>query len=201
VGQAIHRAEEMILNYLNLSRIERGELQVRARPLHAENDVVRPLLGNFRGRLESKGMHIELEMEEDLFVQADPSLLQIVYDNLVNNAIKYGREGGRVRITGAHRDGRAELHVWNDGPGVPLDRVGKLFGKFYRLQDPKEKERGTGLGLFIAREVVQRHGGEIHAVSEPGHWIDFVFTLPVPDALLPEETGHAPETPDRKEAE
>lgn len=201
VGQAIHRAEEMILNYLNLSRIERGELQVRARPLHAENDVVRPLLGNFRGRLDAKGMHIEVEMEEDLFVQADPSLLQIVYDNLINNAIKYGREGGRVRITGAHRDGGAELHVWNDGPGVPQDRVAKLFGKFYRLQDPKEKERGTGLGLFIAREIVQRHGGEIRAESEPGHWIDFVFTLPVPDALLPGGAEHDPETPTKKEGE
>ena len=199
VGQAIHRAEEMILNYLNLSRIERGELKVRARPLHAENDVVRPLLGNFRGRLESKGMRIEVEMEEDLFVQADPSLLQIVCENLLNNAIKYGREGGCVRITGAHRDGKAELHVWNDGPGVPPDRVDRLFGKFYRLQHPKEKERGTGLGLFIAREIVQRHGGDIHAVSDPGHWIDFVFTLPVPDALLPGVGGNDPRAPDGEE--
>ncbi len=198
VGQAIHRAEEMILNYLNLSRIERGELQVRARPLHAENDVVRPLLSNFRGRLEAKGMRIELEMSDDLFVQADPSLLQIVYDNLLDNAIKYGREGGLVRITGARRDGTAELHVWNDGPGVPPDREDKLFGKFCRLQDSKGKERGTGLGLFIAREIVQRHGGDIHAVSAPGAWIDFVFTLPVPDALLPGQGGHNPKALDRE---
>lgn len=199
VGQAIHRAEEMILNYLNLSRIERGELQVRARPLHAESDVVRPLLSNFRGRLESRDMHVEVEIEEDLFVQADPSLLQIIYDNLLNNAIKYGRKGGRVRITGAHRDGRAELHVWNDGPGVPSDQVDKLFGKFYRLQDPDERERGTGLGLFIAREIVQRHGGEIRAVNDPGQWIDFVFTLPVPDALLPEEGRYTAGTALKKE--
>ncbi|MGW8323217.1 MAG: sensor histidine kinase, partial [Thermodesulfobacteriota bacterium] len=190
VGQAIHRAEEMILNYLNLSRIERGELQVRARPLHVENDVVRPLLSNFRGRLESKGMRIEVEMADDLFVQADPSLLQIVYDNLLNNAIKYGREGGRVRITGHRRDGEAELHVWNDGPGVPPDQVDKLFGKFYRLRNPKEKERGTGLGLFITREIVQRHGGEIRAEGLPGRSIDLVFTLPLPDRLLPGERGH-----------
>jgi two-component system NtrC family sensor kinase len=197
VGQAIHRAEEMILNYLNLSRIERGELQVRTRPLHVENDVVRPLLGNFRGRLDSKGMRIEVEMEEDLFVQADPSLLQIVYDNLINNAIKYGREGGRVRITGARHGGRAKLHVWNDGPGVPADQADKLFGKFYRLQNPKEKERGTGLGLFIAREIVQRHGGTIRAVTAPGDWIDFVFVLPVPDALLPAEEADRPRASER----
>jgi two-component system NtrC family sensor kinase len=198
VGQAIHRAEEMILNYLNLSRIERGELQVRARPLHVENDVVRPLLGNFRSRLEAKGMQIEVQMEEDLFVHADPSLLQIVYDNLLNNAIKYGRERGRLKIAGAHREGRAELHVWNDGPGVPRDQVDKLFGKFYRIQNPNEKERGTGLGLFIAREIIRRHGGEVRAVNEPGQWIDFVFTLPVPDALLLTEETSAARAPDGK---
>jgi two-component system, NtrC family, sensor kinase len=191
VGQAILRAEEMILNYLNLSRIERGELQVRARPLHVENDVVRPLLGSFRGRLDAKGMRIEVEMEEDLFVQADPSLLQIVYENLLNNAVKYGREGGLVRITGARWDGTAELHVWNDGPGVPPDQVDALFGKFYRLRNLKEKERGTGLGLFIAREVVKRHGGNIRAESVLGSWIDFIFTLPVPNALLPAEGERA----------
>jgi signal transduction histidine kinase len=159
--------------------------------------VVRPLLGNFRGRLDSKGMRIEVEMEEDLFVQADPSLLQIVYDNLINNAIKYGREGGRVRITGARHGGRAKLHVWNDGPGVPADQADKLFGKFYRLQNPKEKERGTGLGLFIAREIVQRHGGTIRAVTAPGDWIDFVFVLPVPDALLPAEEADRPRASER----
>ena len=199
VGRAIHRAEEMILNYLNLSRIERGELQVRARPLHVENDVVRPLLSGFRGRLESKGMRIEVEMEGDLFVQADPSLLQIVYDNLLNNAIKYGREGGLARITGRRRDGKAELHVWNDGPGVPPDQVDKLFGKFYRFPNPKEKERGTGLGLFITREIVQRHGGDIRAESLPDRSIDFVFTLPVPDRLLPGDGEGAQKLEGREE--
>ena len=200
VGQAIHRAEEMILNYLNLSRIERGELQVRARPLHVENDLVRPLLGNFRGRLESKGMRVEVDMAADLFVQADPSLLQIVYDNLLNNAVKYGREGGRVRITGgAHGNGRAELHVWNEGPGVPPDQLENLFGKFYRLQNPKEKERGTGLGLFIAREIVERHGGHIRAESVAGRSIDFVITLPVPDSLLPVDGESARKLAGREE--
>jgi len=95
VGQAINRAEEMTLNYLNLSRIEKRELQVHARPLHIEADVIRPLLNNFRGRIESRGMRVQVKIEKDLSVQADPSLLQIVYENLLNNAIKYGRKGER----------------------------------------------------------------------------------------------------------
>lgn len=189
VVQAVNRAEEMILNYLNLSRIEKGELLVRARPTHVEIDVVRPVLRDLRGRLEARKMQVEVRLQEGLTVQADPSLLQIVYENLLNNAAKYGREGGTLRVSGQRLNGRAELRVWNDGPGVPLDHLDELFQKFSRLHPPGEQARGTGLGLFITREIVRRHGGDIQAQSVPGQWIEFVFTLPVPDALLGDDGG------------
>mgnify|MGYP000689971452 CR=1 FL=1 len=185
VGQAIHRAEEMILNYLNLSRIEKGELQVRARPVHVESDVLRPVLSNLRGRLEARRMQVEVDCQEDLIVQADPALLQIVWENLLGNAAKYGKQGGRVRVSGRRIEGGlAEFHVWNDGPGVPADQMGRLFEKFFRIPSRVEQERGTGLGLFLTREILRRHRGDIRAESEYGRWIDFIFTLPVPDALL-----------------
>jgi len=184
VGLAIHRAEEMILNYLNLSRIEKGELQVRARPVHVESDVLRPVASNLKSRLENRRMQLQVEMEEDLFVQADPALLQIVYENLLGNAVKYGREGGTIRVSGRCReDGWAELHVWNDGPGVPQDQADRLFEKFFRLHQPTVQERGTGLGLFITREILLRHGGDIRVEGRFEEWIDFVFILPGPQAL------------------
>lgn len=189
VVQAVNRAEEMILNYLNLSRIERGELLVRVRPMHVESDVVRPVLRDLRGRLENRQMQVEVDLQEDLMVQADPSLLQIVYENLLNNAAKYGREGGRVCVSGQRRNGFAELRVWNDGPGVPVEQIPELFQKFSRLHPPGEQARGTGLGLFITREIIRRHGGDISARGEYGQWIEFVFTLPVPDALLEDDGG------------
>jgi two-component system, NtrC family, sensor kinase len=187
VHQAIHRAEEMILNYLNLSRIEKGELQVRARPVHVEADVLRPVLNNLRGRLDARQMQVEIRLPEDLLVQADPALLEIVYENLLTNAVKYGRTQGRVRVSGKRSNDMAELHVWNDGPGVPPDQSGNLFVKFFRLQPSAGEERGTGLGLFITREILLRHGGSIRAESSFGEWIDFVFFLPVPDGLLSAE--------------
>jgi two-component system NtrC family sensor kinase len=192
VAQAINRAEEMILNYLNLSRIEKGELQVRARPVHIESDVIRPVLSNFRGRLDARRIRVQVEFQEDFFVQADPSLLQIVYENLLGNAAKYGRKGGIVRLSGQRRGkGKADLHVWNDGPGVPPDQIDNLFKKFSRLQPPADSEQktGTGLGLFITREIIRRHGGDIHAESVFNEWIDIIFTLPVPDTLLDNNTG------------
>lgn len=190
VATAISRAEEMILNYLNLSRIEKGELQVRARLLQLEVDVIRPVLKNFRGRLDAKNMQLEVNFPEDLFVQADPGLVETVYENLLGNAIRYGRDGGLIKLWGERRDHKAELHVWNDGPGVPEDQIDRLFRKFSRLQTTTKVEagRGAGLGLFITREIILRHGGAIEAQSRFPEWLDIVFELPLPDALLGELT-------------
>ncbi|MBS3757506.1 MAG: cache domain-containing protein [Desulfobacterales bacterium] len=182
VNQAIVRAEEMTLNYLNLSRIEKGELQVRIRNVHVASDVIKPVLNNLRTRLERRRMRLSLDMMPDLFVRADPSLLQIVYENLVSNAIKYGRKNGRIVLSGRKKKDRAVFSVCNDGPGVPEESMDKLFEKFFRIHHQWEEERGTGLGLFITREILRRQKGEIHAEGKYGEWISFVFTLPGPDS-------------------
>jgi two-component system NtrC family sensor kinase len=180
VARAIDRAEDMILNYLNLSRIEKGELQVRPRTIQLESDVIRPVLSNFRGRLEAKRMKVEVDFPEDLFVQADPALMEIAYENLLGNATRYGRDGGRIKLWGRRRADKVELHVWNDGPGVAPDQMDKLFKKFSRLLSPESRQpgRGAGLGLFITREIIRRHGGAIHAQSRHHEWLDIVFELP-----------------------
>lgn len=189
VVTAVNRTEEMILNYLNLSRIEKGDLEVRARPVQVEVDVVRPVLREIRAQFDDKNMQVEVDLPEDLLVSADPSLLQIVYENLLSNAAKYGHEGGLVRVSGSRINGWVELHVWNEGPGVPPEQLDQLFRKFSRLQPPGEQERGTGLGLFITREIVRKHGGDIRAEGRHEQWIDFVFTLPRPDVVLEEQIG------------
>jgi two-component system, NtrC family, sensor kinase len=186
---AVNRTEEMILNYLNLSRIEKGELEVRLRPVSLDVDVVRPVVRELKARFNEKSMRVEVDLAADLMVQADSSLLQVVYENLLSNAAKYGREGGLVRVWGRPLNGMWELHVWNEGDGVPPDEVEELFRKFTRLQPPGEQERGTGLGLYINREIVRKHGGDIRAESRHGQWIDFIFTLPRPDELLEERIG------------
>jgi len=186
---AVNRTEEMILNYLNLSRIEKGELEIRTRLVQVEVDVVRPVLRELKARFDEKQMKVEVDLPEDTVVKADPSLLQTVFENLLSNAAKYGRQDGLVRVWGRRVDGKVELHVWNEGQGVPADQVEGVFRKFARLQRPGEQERGTGLGLFITREIVRKHDGDIHAESEFGQWIDFVFTLPRPDVLLEDRIG------------
>ena len=134
-------------------------------------------------------MRVEVDLTEDLVVQADPALLQIVCENLLSNAAKYGRQGGRVRVWGQRSSGWVELHVWNEGDGVPVDKREELFQKFSRLHTGSY-ERGTGLGLFITREIVLKLGGRIWAESEYGQWADFVVTLPRPDMVLGEDAGN-----------
>jgi len=146
------------------------------------SDVIKPVLNNLRTRLERRRMRLSLDMMPDLFVRADPSLLQIVYENLVSNAIKYGRKNGRIVLSGRKKKDRAVFSVCNDGPGVPEESMDKLFEKFFRIHHQWEEERGTGLGLFITREILRRQKGEIHAEGKYGEWISFVFTLPGPDS-------------------
>lgn len=184
VMATVNRTEEMLLNYLNLSRIEKGELVVRERPVRIREETVEPVLKHLQPQIDDREMRVEVDIPDELTAQADPTLLQTVYENLLTNAVKYGRPGGLVRVSGTRRNGMVELHVWNEGQGVAADQIGQLFGKFSRLHPPGEQERGTGLGLFIDREIVRLHGGDIHAESDYGQWIDFVFTLPRPDEML-----------------
>ncbi|MBC7286432.1 MAG: HAMP domain-containing histidine kinase, partial [Armatimonadetes bacterium] len=184
VVQAVNRTEEMILNYLNLSRIEKGELEVRARPVQVVTEVIAPVLRDLHGQFEERGMNVEVAVPEDMIVEADPALLQIAFGNLLGNAAKYGREGGLVRVWARRTDGYVEFHVWNEGMGVKPEQMEQLFQKFARLEGAVATARGTGLGLFVTREIIRKHGGDIWAESEYGRWIEFVFTLPRHDVVL-----------------
>jgi len=112
-------------------------------------------------------------------VAADRSLLRIVYDNLLANAVKYGRPGGRIMLGARPGEKEVELWVQNEGEGIPADRIPQLFGKFSRLEEHKRQgTKGTGLGLYICRQIAQKHGGRIWAESEPGQWARFTIALP-----------------------
>lgn len=173
--------QDMIKNYLDLSRIEEGELRVEKRRLRLYADVVEPTLQGYEREIEERRVRIECGFASaDVVLNGDPHLLRIVYDNLVGNALKYGREGGRI-VLGAfdQEDGRLLLNVYNEGPGVPRHQIDKLFKKFSRIENFRApKKKGTGLGLFITQEVIMKHGGRIWVETEEGKGVDFKFVLP-----------------------
>lgn len=179
VARSLDYFQDLIKKYLSLSRIERGALEVRKVPLALRPEVVDPAIEALRRELEEKGMAVEVRIPPGMRVVADRDLLRIVYDNLLSNAIKYGKEGGHIVLEARESDDEVVLSVWNEGPGIPRDKLPLLFQKFSRLDVPSHaKKRGTGLGLFICKEIVERHGGRIWAESEEGKWAKFSFTLP-----------------------
>ncbi len=172
--------QDMVKNYLDLSRAERGELESRQRPIDLVADVVQPCVGQAEELFRSRRMTFRAEQPESLAVQADPELLRIALTNYLNNAAKYGREGGRAELKVYSREDEAVVEMWNEGAGFrPAERE-QLFKKFSRLQNDNTKsKKGSGLGLFLAAQVIRQHAGEVWAESEPGEWARFGFRFPV----------------------
>jgi two-component system phosphate regulon sensor histidine kinase PhoR len=103
--------------------------------------------------------------------------------NLVDNAIKYGKRGGSVRVTGARRGARVALTFEDDGPGIGREHLPRLFERFYRVDTGRSRERGgTGLGLAIVKHLVEAMGGTVRVESEPGRGTTFKVDLPAQGA-------------------
>jgi two-component system phosphate regulon sensor histidine kinase PhoR len=111
---------------------------------------------------------------------ADREAIHQVFSNLIDNAMKYGKSGGRV-VLGARQMQRAiEFYVSDFGAGISSEHLPRLFERFYRVDKARSRESGgTGLGLAIAKHIMRAHGGSIRAESELGNGSTFLFTLPV----------------------
>jgi signal transduction histidine kinase len=179
VAQSLDYFHDMVKNYLDLSRLEKGELEVvkRETPLHAR--VVRPVLEGLEREMRERRMVLEDRIPDDMVLNVDDNLLRIVYDNLLSNALKYGREGGTIELDMHENQGQVVLSVKNDGAGIPAEKMSLLFEKFRRLDTPEyATQKGSGLGLYICKEIVRKLGGEIWADSKVGEWVQFSFSMP-----------------------
>jgi len=178
ISKSIDRAVRMTRNYLDLARIEKGELIVQPKAIDLVGDVVNPVIDELAGAIEEKDMKLKNELPPSLPYSGDPDLLQIVYKNLIHNALKYGMENGTIRLLFSEEEATYRFEVWNRGNGLSRDEIARLFQRFVRLGADVKGFRSTGLGLFITKEIIEKHGGTIRAESQPGEWINFIFTLP-----------------------
>jgi two-component system, OmpR family, phosphate regulon sensor histidine kinase PhoR len=175
VSQA-SRLSQITERVLLASYLDRGEVAVQREPVdvaavvRASVDAVRPQLG--------ESTEVDVELADELgAASADPDRTQQVLINLLDNALKYGAAPLRVRAERA--DSAVRISVADSGPGITLAEQQRIFEKFYRV-DPQlsRAPSGTGLGLYIARELVQRMGGRLEVSSEPGAGATFVVELP-----------------------
>jgi two-component system NtrC family sensor kinase len=175
----LDRLTEMARHYLDLSRLEKDELTMRPASLDLCSQVIVPSLEVYQKSPAGARLRWEASMPAACPVYGDRVLLSTVMDNLLNNAVKYGIGNGVVRVTCTRDTNQVTVRVFNTGVPIPQEHIPRLFMKFSRLHDANERRvRGTGLGLYIAAQIVARHGGSMRYEPAPdGN--TFVFTLPV----------------------
>jgi two-component system phosphate regulon sensor histidine kinase PhoR len=173
------RLTYLIEDLLTISRLESGQVIMNLGVVQLHDEVQR-VLDDLQGRVQEKGTAVENLVPPQLRGRADSERLQQVLFNLIENAIKYGRPAGHVAVGGeARSDGKVQMWVRDDGPGIPAESRDRVFERFYRVDRARSRESGgTGLGLSIVKHIIQAHGGEVWLKSELGYGTTFFFTLP-----------------------
>lgn len=176
IDEETKRLNHLIDDFLDIQRIESGRQEYHFSSL----DVLALLQGIGELFAEASGKHT-LRVEAPAMlrpVRGDEERIRQVLENLLSNAIKFSPDGGEILLRASAAGEEIEVSVTDHGIGIPAEEIPKLFQKFYRVEHPGMPHLpGTGLGLALVREIVQKHGGRVWAESEPGRGSTFHFTL------------------------
>jgi signal transduction histidine kinase len=188
IAQESERLTRIVSDILLANQIDAGRLRLTDQEFDAA-DLVRAVVEQVEASLTgSEGISLELLAPAALApVSGDEDKLRQVLLNLVDNAVKYSPDGGRIRIEVEQRDSGLRIAVRDQGLGIPHGEEQRIFGKFYRV-DPQQSRGvgGTGLGLYISRELVRRMEGRVSVSSQEGEGSTFVVDLPLMPARVPE---------------
>jgi two-component system, OmpR family, phosphate regulon sensor histidine kinase PhoR len=172
------RMNRLTEDLLALASVESGDYKLKLERVPAST-LVEEAVASLAGLVLDSALTLEVGETTDEPVLADLDALSQVFGNLVENAMKYGKAGGRVRVGARRQDGLIEFYVQDFGPGIAYEHLPRIFERFYRVDKARSRESGgTGLGLAIAKHIVQAHGGDIRCESELGFGATFLFRLP-----------------------
>jgi two-component system phosphate regulon sensor histidine kinase PhoR len=162
-----------------LAGVESPDYQVTPLPIRA-SALVQDAIESLGGIVVDSGVELESGGAPEVLVMADPDAMNQVFGNLIENALKYGNAGKRIRIGASQLDSEVQFTVQDFGPGIAYEHLSRIFERFYRIDKARSRDSGgTGLGLAIVKHIVQAHGGRIWAESELGAGAAFHFTLPL----------------------
>ncbi|GAC1467938.1 MAG: ATP-binding protein [Isosphaeraceae bacterium] len=182
IDEQAERLNQLILDLLSLARLESNVEVYEHRPL-ALASVIASCVESHRDRALSKDQSLIFEqgtLREDTRVVADQEAIRQIFDNLIDNALKYTPEGGSVRISCRSTSDLIHVDVVDTGIGIPRDDLPRVFERFYRVDKARSRELGgTGLGLSIVKHLVQSIGGQIQVESRLGAGSRFTLQLPV----------------------
>lgn len=170
------RLNRLIQDLLEAARLDSQALEIRPKNIDLSNLITRVVDAY---RLKEPDKVLRWEPKGDLRASCDPDQVRYVLDHLLSNAVKYSNPGGLVDVTCEQRGPMFSVSVRDEGCGIPFDHQEKIFDKYHRVEVGNTRAHyGVGLGLFIARKIVQAHGGEITVQSAPDCGSTFMFTLP-----------------------
>lgn len=175
----IQTIDRMITDILQAARSSSAELQIRPQSLSLESVCVE-VIESLKRKLKAKRQAVSADLPQDLpLVHADPVQIRRVIVNLMENAIKYTPETGKVDISALHRTSqKVQVSVRDTGPGIPTDKQQRIFEESFRLQRDRDQD-GHGFGLALCQRIVRAHYGQIWVDSAPNRGSCFHFTLPV----------------------
>lgn len=175
------RLVRLVEDLLDVAKIEMGKFDIRRAPTK-----MLPLASKIAKGLKVQNPQLKFPIEffdQELELPVDSDKIEQVFINLAGNAVKYSPAEAKVTFRARLDGDHVVFSVEDQGPGIPSEHLGKLFQKFYRIETadpnvPRKGPKGTGLGLTIAKRIVEMHGGRIWVESELGHGARFCFTLP-----------------------
>jgi two-component system sensor histidine kinase KdpD len=186
IFQEAGRLVAIINTYLDVLRLDAG-----ARPMRSEifqvGETVRQVARVVQPIAHASEIKVRTEIAEDLpALQGDRHLIEGALLNLVSNAIKYSPRGSQVKLAAAVDGEGVVLEVWNPGPAIPPEELGRLFEPFYRRSEQEQTQRGWGIGLAFVKRIAEQHGGKAEARSESGSGTSFRIRLPATRLVLSE---------------
>ncbi|MEN8006498.1 MAG: HD domain-containing phosphohydrolase [Candidatus Krumholzibacteriota bacterium] len=172
------RLLRMVNRILDFTKMEHGSLMLTLQPVNLE-PLVRDTVRSLDHKISAKDLIVEVEAPLGLpRAMVDPELIRQVLVNLLHNAVKFTPPGGRITVCLREQESAVAVSVRDNGPGIPQEDIRRIFREFYRAESGTSSEDGTGLGLTIARHIVNLHGGHIEVERRPGGGSDFRFLVP-----------------------
>jgi two-component system phosphate regulon sensor histidine kinase PhoR len=172
------RMSRLTEDLLVLARVESGELKLNFQIVMPQ-ELLEEAVQTFQEIAASRGIEVSVMNTASSAVWVDRDAIHQVFTNLIDNALKYGDQGGKVLVGACETEEGVQFYVRDFGSGIPSEHLPRLFERFYRVDKARSRESGgTGLGLAIAKHVVRAHGGTIKAESELNHGSTFYFTMP-----------------------
>ncbi len=184
VSTEVRRLSRLVTALLDVSRLQAGDRKFDMKPFDV-CEMGRQILISFEQKIEDKSLDVEFLCEEErMFVLADSDAIHQILYNICDNAIKFSCEGGKLRMEFAWSGGESTRHrkavvkVFNEGQGIPEEDLPFVFERFYKSDKSRGLDKsGVGLGMFIAKTIIEAHGETISVASDYGHTCEFTFTL------------------------